>query len=238
MIEWMLTLHIVIFLTITPMAIIVNRKLYHNIKNEEHRENGKVIQRILKTYSVVQCTLPVICYCLMILNLAVESVEKLGPMLKFFLLHLTRCLMHFYVIYTATHSLIIALGRYMFLVFERKADEIGIRKLKHFFVGSSLGLPIGLTLLHNLVISTEEFREREVLFSFQNISISTNDTIKGCMGGMFHTMENPLYCFIEENFNPTLITIVRIVLISTNTIILSNLVEAFIYIHTYTYIIR
>ena len=143
-----------------------------------------------------------------------------------------------YVSYTATHSLIIALCRYMFIVFDRKADEIGIRKLKHFFVGSSLGLPIGSTLLHNLVISTEEFREREVLFSFQNISISTNDTIKGCMRGMFHTMENPLYCFIEENFNPTLITIVRIVLISTNTIILSNLVEAFIYIHTYTYCIR
>ena len=238
MIEWILVLHIVVFIIITPMGIIVNRKLYYNIKKEEHRENGKVIQRILKTYSLVQCTLPVLCHCLIVPYLTVEILEKLEPILKFFLIHLTRCLLLLYVCYTASHSLIIAICRYMFIVFERKADKIGIRKLKHFFIGSSVGLPIGLVLLHNLVVSTKEFSEREVLFSLGNFSIPTNETIEGCMEGMFYTMENPLYCLIKEHLNPTLITMVRIILMSTNTIIFSNLLEVFIYIHTYTYCIR
>ena len=76
MIEWTLALHIVTFLTIMPIGIIVNRKLYHNIKNEVHRENGKVIQRILKTYSLVQCTLPVLCHFLIIPHLTDEIIEN------------------------------------------------------------------------------------------------------------------------------------------------------------------
>ena len=220
------------------MGIIVNLKLYNNIKNEEHHEKGKVIQRILKTYSLFQCTLPILCHFLILPKLTIETLEHLEPMFKFFLLHLRRFLLPLYVFYTATNSLIIAICRYIFIVFDKKANQFGIRKLKYFFIGSSVGLPFVLVLLHNLVISTEELRARQVLYSFGNISISTNETVKGCMETMLHTMENPLYCFIKENFNPTLIKMVRVILESTTAIILSNLVEGFIYIHTFTYCIR
>ena len=236
--EWMLILHIIVFLTITPLVIIINRKLYYNIKNEEHRENGKVLQRILKTYSIVQCTLPVLCHLLVTPYLSAGILEKLEPMLRFCFVHLTKFLMQLYASYTSSNSLIIALCRYMFIVFEGKANRIGIQKLRYFFFGISGGLPLGLVILHNCVISLEEFKEIAVLFDFGNVSTSTNETIKGCVESMFYTMENPLYCLIKENFNSTLITMVRIIVISTSAILFSNLIEGFIYIHTFTYCIR
>ena len=159
-------------------------------------------------------------------------------MLRFCFIHLFKLLMQFYVLYTSSNSLIIAVCRYMFIVFHGKADKIGIQKLRYFFFGASVGLPLGLVILHNCVISTEEFIVNDVLYNFGNVSTLTNQTIKGCVESMLYTMENPLYCLIKENFNSTLITMVRIIIISINTIIFSNLIEGFIYIHTYTYCIR
>ena len=57
MMNYILISHIVVFITVMPLGIFIHRKLYNNINNEKHRESGKVIQRILKTYSIIQCTL-------------------------------------------------------------------------------------------------------------------------------------------------------------------------------------
>ena len=56
-------LHTVTFITLvffviailSTIGIIVGMRLYNNLKNEKHQEQGKVIQRILKTYAIVQC---------------------------------------------------------------------------------------------------------------------------------------------------------------------------------------
>ena len=40
---------------LVSLGIFVNRKLYTTIKNEEHREKGKVIQHMVKTFSLLQC---------------------------------------------------------------------------------------------------------------------------------------------------------------------------------------
>ena len=42
-------------LIVIPLIILVNKRLYTNIKNEERQEKGKVIQFIIKTYALVQC---------------------------------------------------------------------------------------------------------------------------------------------------------------------------------------
>ena len=64
MTNWILIIHIILFVIIMPIGIYINRKLYINIKNEKRRENGKVIQQIIKTYSIAQPILSVITYIL------------------------------------------------------------------------------------------------------------------------------------------------------------------------------
>ena len=43
------------------IGITIGRKFYQNVQKEDHQERGKVIQRIMKTYAMVQCIMwPVI----------------------------------------------------------------------------------------------------------------------------------------------------------------------------------
>ena len=78
---WLFIIHTVLVMALMPIAIFLNKKLYHNLKNEKRRENGKVIQRILKTYSIVQCTLPVLIYPFFLPMLNNKILEYLGPIL-------------------------------------------------------------------------------------------------------------------------------------------------------------
>ena len=124
-------------MTMIPIAIFLNRKLYNNLKNEKHRENGKVVQRILKTYSIVQCTLPVLIYPLFLLMLNNEIFEYLDPALRYSFVQLVRCLFTIYIYYILSNSLIIALTRYLFIVFVATANKVETLTIKRFFIGLS-----------------------------------------------------------------------------------------------------
>ena len=224
-----------------PIGIYINRKLYINIKNEKRRENGKVIQQIIKIYSIVQPILSAITYILITPKESFEIFEKLEPVLRFFFIQLFRFLFKVSVYYISLNSLVIAFCQYMFIVFHERADNIGITRLKNFFIGISIGLPIGLAVLHCSVISGDIYPQKLPgcgFFSFGNLSRSTDEITKGCMETMFQTMENPVYCFIQENFNDTLVAITRIMLTISTVIIFSNILEGFIYVHTFMYSIR
>ena len=47
--------YIALCLVISFTGILIGYKLYHNINDEDFRQKGKVIQRILKSYCIVQC---------------------------------------------------------------------------------------------------------------------------------------------------------------------------------------
>ena len=107
---WLFITHAIFVMTMMPIAIFINRKLYHNLKNEKRRENGKVIQRILKNYSIVQCTLPVLIYCLFLPMINKKMLEYVDPILKYSFVQSLRCLVTIYLLYILSNSLIIALA--------------------------------------------------------------------------------------------------------------------------------
>ena len=55
-------------------GIIISKKLYKNVREEVHQERGKVIQRIMKTYSLVQC----VGWPLMMITAWLLYVNKVG----------------------------------------------------------------------------------------------------------------------------------------------------------------
>ena len=224
-------------MTLMPIAIFLNKKLYHNLKNEKRRENGKVIQRILKTYSIVQCTLPVLIYPFFLLMLNNEILEYLGPILKYCLVQLLRCLLTIYLYYILSNSLIIALARYLFIVFDTTANRIGTRNIQRFFIGLGFGIPIVLGPIHYSVIPFHTIDNflRIGKYSLSNYTTSSDDNVTGCKETMFDSFESPLYCFTEKHFQSNLISAIRIVLLFVTAIIASNIPECFIYIHTFIY---
>ena len=229
-------------MTMIPIAIFLNKKLYNNLKNEKHRENGKVVQRILKTYSIVQCILPVLIYPLFLLILNNEIFEYLDPVLRYSFVQLVRCLFTIYIYYILSNSLIIALTRYLFIVFVATANKIETLTIKRFFVGLSFGIPIILGPIQHSVIPINKTYIHELMnlsnHSLRNYTTSSDENITGCMETMFDTLESPLYCFTEEYFHSNLISVIRIVVIFVTTIIASNIPEGFIYIHTFIYCSR
>ena len=232
-------------MTMIPISIFLNRKLYHNLKNERHRENGKVIQRILKTYSIVQCTLPVLIFplflpLLIIMEHKYEIFEYLDPVLKYSFVQLLRCLLTIYLYYILSNSLIIALARYLFIVFDSTVNRIGTLNIQRFFIGLGFGIPIVLGPINYSVIpfhTIDNFME-VAKHSLRNYTTSSDENITGCKETMFDTLESPLYCFTEKYFQSNLISVIRIVLAFVTAIIASNFPEGFIYIHTFIYCSR
>ena len=73
--------------SVVTFGIVVNKKLYQNVRNEEHLEKGKIIQRIMKTHSLVQCiTWPVLISAAFFMKINKNLLEIISPKyMKFFL---------------------------------------------------------------------------------------------------------------------------------------------------------
>ena len=238
--NWLLISHIIVFLTMVPIAIVINKKLYQNVKLEKHRETGKIIQRILMTYSIVQCLLPALIHVLGIPFLDIEIFEKFDESFMSILTQIFRTSLIFYISYRGLHSLIIAFSRYMFIVFSHKADKIGIRKLKLVLIGSSISFPLFFSLLCQCTFSIKN-REQMMEIAEQKCGRYTrldNNSFTECLDTMLNSMEFPLYEFIHENVNSAFISMTRGILVFIAGAIHSNITELFIHIHIFTFCIR
>ena len=242
MTNWILIAHITFSLTIIPMGIAINTKLYQNVKLEKHRENGKIIQLILMTYSIVQCILPALIHIVITPFQDSGLLEKLDPTLFSILVQAFRTLTSLYIFYVGCNSLIIACARYLFIVFSHKANQIGISRLKFIFTSSCIFLPLCLVFLRECVFSIERNQIQRIMTIQEqkcgNYSSSNNNNITECVNEVLNSMEFPLYEFIQKTFNSTLLSIVRSIIILVTTIIHSNIVELIIYIHVFTFCIR
>ena len=229
--------HILISLIVIPLGIMIHRKLYYNIKNEEHLEKGKVIQRIIKTYSIVQCTVTPSLLVLMTPLLDASVVNELNFTVKYYLIQFVTfggiCL----ILYIGLNSLVIAVCRYMFIVFHKWTDEIGISRCRSAIISTSVGLPIILTILQTWVMSTEEIFSSSP-FSVEFSSDSRNNSFILCHQTIFSTFDNPFYCLVTDWVPETVVFIIKITTLASGALVSSNVIEAFIYIHTFTFCIR
>ena len=134
-----------------PIIISVNVKLYKNIKNEEHLEKGKVIQYIIKTYSIVQCvSYPLIILCSWMIYFFGSCLKILPPVIVRIIVPPLRYMFVFTSDYYSFHSLIIAISRYTFLIFSKESETFGIKRLRSLLITSSIVVPICTTFIYAL----------------------------------------------------------------------------------------
>ena len=98
----------IVLIFILPLTIFVNKKLYFNIKNEEHLEKGKVVQYIVKTYSLIQCIAwPVLVFYFGMIRIVNEIKRVHESLILQFLVSTFRYLYTFIRDYLQFHSLVI-----------------------------------------------------------------------------------------------------------------------------------
>ena len=230
--------HWIYSLIIIIPGILIQLKLYKNIKNEEHLEKGKVIQRILKTYSIVQCIGWPLCFVLsgiLLLENPIWEIANVSFMyyLLSFYAFISTCMRNF----AAFNSLIVAVSRYIFIVFTYQADSFGIKKLRHLFITGRLAVPVCLALLGQCITSTMEWMSL-IGFPDDIARKLVNTSFNSHPGQAFVAKDTVIYSTVNTHFPAVLVVAMKITYHISFLILYSNIAEAFIYAHTFIFSLR
>ena len=228
-----------VLILILPLTIIVNKKLYFNLKNEEHLEKGKVVQFIVKTYSLVQCVAwPVLVFYFGIIRIVNEIKPVHESLMLQFLVSTFRYLYTFTRDYLQFHSFIIAISRYTFTVYESKAEKIGIKRLRAFFIGASISVPILTSTLFELSRPMEKLW---FLWLCQDKCFSNetqNDLTINYQDQDGFRFQSFAFTTFNKNFPSTVIDVITYTDGLLFSLIYSNLVEGCVYIHIFVFFTR
>ena len=222
-----------------PFVFAVNKKLYTNIKQEEHLEKGKLIQSIIKTYALVQCSAwPCVLGASVLYRLFSGTVQ---PQMARYIISSIRFLYNLVRDYIGCHSLIIGICRYLFIVYENKAESLGIKRLRKFFISSSILFPLLSTISYQMTQPIDDF-----MIKWFHIEINATNTTNSVNATTDYSdivgvplankaYESPLYLIFNENLPPSIISGMNIVDMILFIVIHSNVIELFLYLHLFVF---
>ena len=222
---------------LTPFIITINIRLYKNIKNEEHLEKGKVVQYILKSYSLMQCfSYPCIIVCSWMIYICNVRLKIMHSVLVRFAISSLRYMFFFTSDYYSFHSLIIAICRYTFIVFNRKSETFGIKKLRSFFIASSIGVPICTSFMYEITTPIQ-LPIVDFLYGQDSLPYGKNTTRylnEDSTNNQYHN-ESPVYIMANEYFPSAVIFGISLIENLTVIMISSNIIEGCLYTHLFIF---
>ena len=144
----------------TIAGIAIGKKFYDNVRKEEHQERGKVIQKIMKTYALVQCIgWPIV----MILAWLLYINKFVLTILQHDITRQAMISLRFgytmFRVYVGFNSLIIAICRYSFIIHEDQVFKFGVNRIRSILQICSVVIPIVLALsifMERLLIASSE----------------------------------------------------------------------------------
>ena len=217
------------------LGIWVNKKLYKNVKNEEHLEKGKIIQRIMKTHSMIQC---IAWPCLIVTAFLLKMNKHLHlDIIPRSYVGYAIVIVRFFTTLNETYggfnSLIMAISRYLCIVYQDAVEGYGVRKLRKVLIGSSIGIPIFLAILWDALVPVEDIWE--VLF-FPNSTISHGSNTSSMDENVISEMlQSPIYLVTNACVPSVPFYTSKFICTVVLVLIHSNVLEGTIYLHTYIY---
>ena len=226
---------IVCFVLILPLAIYVNKKLYDNIKNEEHFEKGRVIQQITKHYAQLQFIgWPFVLVSFGLIKL-LNCISPLSQSLTVqILVSTSRYGYTFFRDYLQFHSLVIAICRYTFIVWESTAEKFGITRLRRLFIGASIVIPLLTSTLYEVACPIEKF----YVSWFYGIGLAqefSNTTNKVGESLLDRNFESLAFEVINSYCSPFVIDCLQIIDTALFSVIYSNVIEGIIYANIFIF---
>ena len=219
---------------VIPSVILVNKKLYLNIKNEEHLERGKIIQYLVKTYALVQC----VGWPFMILTYgSFRLISHFSVDLPLrTITHSFRFLFTIFRDYVQFHSLIIAISRYTFIVHDSSATSFGINRLRKIFITSSVVVPLLSSVFYEFTCPIEKsylyWSHGQWAETTQNSTKNQNAEQSG------DELESIFFVLFRTIFSPSVVNAISMVENVLFSIIYSNLIEGCIYCHLFIWLHR
>ena len=234
-------LRLLLWLVLCSVGIFVCLKLYRNTNKEDHREKGKVIQMIIKTYAIVQCiawpSLLTLAWTLVV-NVTVCNV--IPRFVIPYAISLCRFLWLVLRGYVGLHSMIVAIARCCFIVYDGQISRLTIKTVRRLFMGCSIGIPVFLALLAEATVPAIQMWGSHLMplyiDSYENTSNPRFDFLTENVKAA--SQQSILYTTVKNNLPSSLIYWMALFCKSMNVIILTNIVEAFIYLHIYVYCMR
>ena len=224
---------------IMTVGVILNKKLYRYVKEEQHKEKGKIVQRILKTFALVQCIgWPSILICGFLLKFNAEVVNFIPLLFTCTSIKLLRAMYTTINAYIGFNSLIIALSRYIFTVHNSAAERIGIRKLRSILISSSIAFPLIYSILNESIIPVEEVWSSIFIPNYvysdelkdAQFSVSNSSSISPITRPLLAIPES--YDIFYAKSGLQVLWFIMLVLTY------SNVMEGFLYLHIYIYYFR
>ena len=141
--------YVVLCLIIISLGTLINYKVYRNINDEEFKEKGKIIQRIVKNYCIVQCfAWPFILVLFGIVCTVIRSSFIFyHPKMTVASINLAEFIISFVFLYVGFNSFIIGLCRYVFIIIITHNDTSTIKRIRKLIFAASIAVPTILTIL-------------------------------------------------------------------------------------------
>ena len=240
-------LYVLFCLVIIPLGLVIGRKLYIDTRNEEHKEKGKVIQRIIKNYCVVQCGVwPLISIMFGIIKFTRNSLFIYNhKTLVIIMVSCFRSLLRLNLGYVGFHSFATATCRYVFVMYATHDEYTSVRKIRKFFITISFMVPIILWFLNEALIDYPEVKfpmvgspthaqsKLIVQFNLTDVDRTFNSTIYTQEQPSFLIPHSPLFLIVEKYVSTSILSGFKITSYFVQSILYSNIPEGVLYTHLF-----
>ena len=224
------------FASVIAIGIMINYKLYENIRKETPGEKGKVFQQIMKRYAKVQVfgwTFIWIWLTALQSTIIYKVDYLIPPCIKVYAMHIG--MFSFYLVrsYVGFNSLILAIGRYIFVVLDGRVMNWGIEKVSRVLILLSSLVPFFTAILTSSVLTLQytswlapirEYEEQCYRFTTQH---ETRNNFR-----------SPLYDLAHSIFPSWITDCFFILFVICLTLIYTNVAEGFIYTKAALFIFR
>ena len=231
----------VCYTIIIPLGLVICKKLYYNLTNEEHKEKGKIIQRILKNYCLVQCVAwPLISAVFGIVLFTKTSIFALNhSILMLIIVSILRFAVRLNLLYVGFNSLILAVCRYVFIMRVTHDEQSCIKKLRGLFIVTSILAPVTLAILDEALFTYPTITP---ITAASNVMIRHNLTnVEGTLHDVDNNLQNhtylipqsPLFLVIDKHVSSSIKYGVQLGLVIAHGTFYSNIPEGILYTHIF-----
>ena len=221
----------------TIAGMTVCKKLYDKVRNEDHQERGKVIQRIMKTYAMAQLvSWPLVMIAAWFLHVNKSIFRFVQPFVIRYLIIILRFFYSTFRGYIGFNSLIIAICRYTFVLYDRHVYNIGFKRVAYLYLISSAGIPILFSFLSEATHPLENLWICMFMPHDNRTAEEHRDQTRGILcdqNTIQDVVESPIYYLFKDHL-PSSVTYgiwicVKIFVVISNF----NIIEGIMYAHIF-----
>ena len=231
------------FSSVLLFGVIINRNLYKNVAKESTGERGKVFQGIIKNYSIIQSIgWPLLWGWMVGLGILSKSFgHEVPACLYVYSLNLAILFYSWLRIYIGLISLILAFGRYVFVVHDKLVLNMGVQFVAKILNISSVIIPILMAILSNSVITLEyngwlsQILDYEVSCNLMDEAYHGSNMDNETIDNVF---KSPLYSIVHSFFPSWFTEFLYVLHITLSVILYSNIIEGVVYARCAIFVFR